>query len=131
LVGVSGEAVRRLRRNLGDHAKSFHDERVREIESTSVQMDERHGYAGSKKQPFWVATAIDPESRLLIGFVGGSRDEALIEELMESTKKRLKEPKDLVVMTDGHKSFEKASSLPSSGSPTARRATDEEDASRK
>jgi transposase-like protein len=72
LVGVSAEAVRRLRRNLGDHAKTFHDEWVREVESTSVQMDERHGYAGSKKQPFWEATAIDPESRLLIGFVAGS-----------------------------------------------------------
>jgi IS1 family transposase/transposase-like protein len=106
LVGVSAEAVRRLRRNLGDHAKTFHDERVREVEATSVQMDERHGYATTKKQPFWEATAIDPESRLLIGFVGGGRDEALIEELMESTKKRLKQPKDLVVMTDGHKSYE-------------------------
>jgi IS1 family transposase len=103
---VSAEAVRRLRRNLGDHAKTFHDERVREVEATSLQMDERHGYATTKKQPFWEASAIDPESRLLIGFVGGGRDEALIEELMESTKKRLKEPKDLVVMTDGHKSYE-------------------------
>lgn len=71
LLGVSAEAVRRLRRNLRDHAKTFHDERVRELESTSVQMDERHGHARTKKQPFWEATAIDPESRLLIGFVGG------------------------------------------------------------
>jgi IS1 family transposase len=106
LLGVSAEAVRRLRRNLGDHPKTFHDERVREVESTSVQMDEHHGYAGTKKQPFWEATAIDPESRLLISFVGGRRDEALIGELMESTKKRLKEPKDLVMMSDGHKSYE-------------------------
>jgi transposase-like protein len=43
LVGVSAEAVRRLRRNLGDHAKNVHDERVKEVESTSVQMDERYG----------------------------------------------------------------------------------------
>ncbi len=106
LVGVSAEAVRRLRRNLGDHAKNFHDERVKEVESTSVQMDERYGYAKSKNEPFWEATAIDPESRLLIGFVGGSRDEALIVELMVSTKRRLKEPKDLLVMTDGHRNYE-------------------------
>jgi hypothetical protein len=38
LVGVSPEAVRRLRRNLGDHSREFHDERVRDIETTSVQM---------------------------------------------------------------------------------------------
>ena len=30
-----------------------------------VQMDERWGYAGTKKAPLWEATAIDPESRLL------------------------------------------------------------------
>src|SRR5215204_7213562 len=69
LVGVSPEAVRRLRRNLGDHSREFHDERVEDVEATSVQMDERHGYAKSKKEPFWEATAIEPESRLLIGFV--------------------------------------------------------------
>jgi IS1 family transposase/transposase-like protein len=106
LVGVSAEAIRRLRRNLEDHSRKFHDQRVRDIETTSVQMDERYGYARSKKKPFWEATAIDPESRLLIGLVAGRRDEALIKELMESTKMRLKEPKDLVVMTDGHKSYE-------------------------
>ncbi len=106
LVGVSAQAIRRLRRSLGDHSRELHGERVEEVESTSVQMDERYGYARSKKEPFWEATAIDPESRLLIGFVGGSRDEALIEELMVSTKRRLKEPKDLLVMTDGYKSYE-------------------------
>jgi transposase-like protein len=128
LVGVSSGAVRRLRRNLGDHSRAFHDERVRDVEATSVQMDERYGYAKSKKEPFWEATAIDPRSRLLISFVAGKRDEALIEELMDSTKKRLKEPEDLLVMSDGHKSIDCASSLPSSGSPTVRRARETGDA---
>ena len=106
LVGVSPEVVRRLRRNLGDHSKEFHDERVRDIEATSVQMDERYGYARSKKEPFWEATSIDPQSRLLIGFVAGKRDSSLIEELMESTKQRLRDPRDLLVTTDGEKSYE-------------------------
>jgi hypothetical protein len=38
-------------------------------------MDERHGYARSKKEPFWEATAIEPERRLLIGFVAGRRND--------------------------------------------------------
>jgi IS1 family transposase len=63
---------------------------VKDIEATSVQMDERYGYVSSKKEPLWEATAIEPKSRLLISFVVGRRNEALIEELMESTKKRLK-----------------------------------------
>ena len=106
LVGVSAEAVRRLRRNLGEHARDFHDELVRDLEATSVQMDERYGYVGSKKEPLWEATAIEPKSRLLIGFVVGRRDESLIRELMESTRKRINSPKDLVLMSDGHNSYE-------------------------
>ncbi len=106
LVGVSAQAIRRLRRSLGDHSREFHDERVENVETTSVQMDERYGYVRSKKEPFWEATAIDPQSRLLIGFVVGRRNEALIKELMVSTQKRLKEPKDLIVMSDGEKSYE-------------------------
>lgn len=106
LVGVSAEAIRRLRRSMGDRARDFHDEYVREVEATAVQMDERYGYVKSKGEPFWEATAIDPRSRLLIGFVGGRRDERLIEELMESTRERLCDPTDLVLMSDGHRSYE-------------------------
>lgn len=106
LLGVSAEAVRRLRRNLGGHARGFHDELVQDLEATSVQMDERYGYVGSKKEPLWEATAIEPKSRLLIGFVVGRRDESLIRELMESTRKRLDSPKDLVLMSDGHSGYE-------------------------
>jgi transposase-like protein len=85
----------------------------------------------SKKEPFWEATAIDPESRLLISFVTGKRNEALIKELMESTRKRLKSPRDLVVMSDGEKSIDCASSPRSSENPTARRAREGGDASRR
>lgn len=106
LVGVSAEAVRRLRRNLGDHSREFHDERVVDLETTSVQMDERYGYVRNKGEPFWEATAIDPESRLLVSFVVGRRNESLIGELMESTKRRLRSPRDLVLMTDGQRSYE-------------------------
>ena len=49
---------------------------------------------------------IDPQSRLLIGFVAGKRDASLIEELMESTKQRLRDPRDLLVTTDGEKAYE-------------------------
>jgi transposase-like protein len=64
LVGVSPEAIRRLRTNVGEHARDFHDEHVQEVQATAVQMDERYGYVRSKGEPFWEATAIEPESRL-------------------------------------------------------------------
>jgi IS1 family transposase/transposase-like protein len=106
LVGVSPEAIRRLRSNIGDHSRDFHDEYVQEVEATAVQMDERYGYVSSKGKPFWEATAIEPASRLLIGFVGGRRDEGLIKELMQTTRKRLCDPSDLVLMSDGARSYE-------------------------
>lgn len=106
LVGVSPEAIRRLRTNIGDHARDLHEEYVQDVEATAVQMDERYGYVKSKAEPFWEATSLDPESRLLIGFVWGRRDERLIKELMQSTKDRIKDPSDLVLMSDGHGSYE-------------------------
>lgn len=78
LVGVSPEAIRRLRTNIGDHGRDLHDAYVQDVETTAVQMDERHGYVGSKGEPYWEATAIEPKNRLLLGFVGGRRDEQLI-----------------------------------------------------
>lgn len=106
LVRVSPEAIRRLRSKLGEHAKKLHDEHLQQVEATAVQMDERYGYVASKGEPFWEATAIEPRSRLLIGFVGGRRDETLIKELMQTTRDRLSEPTDLVLMTDGRRSYE-------------------------
>ena len=41
LVGVSPEAVRRLRRNLGDHSRAFHDERMEDVEATDRGTDGR------------------------------------------------------------------------------------------
>ena len=60
LVGVSPEAIWRLRTNISDHARDFHNDYVKEIEATSVQMDERYGYVRSKDESFWEATAIEP-----------------------------------------------------------------------
>lgn len=106
LVGVSPEAIRRLRSNLGDHAKDLHDEHVQQVEATALQMDERYGYVKSKGQPFWEATAVEPRSRLVLDFVGGRRDERLIKELMATSRERLSDPTDLVLMTDGARSYE-------------------------
>jgi hypothetical protein len=47
---------------------------------------------------------------------------------MVSTKKRLKEPNDLVVMSDGEKAYESFFASPYSGSLTAQRARGTEDA---
>ncbi len=105
LVGVGKEVVQRLRCKLGEHGQGFHEERVREVEASCLEMDERYGYVGSKEQPLWEATAIDPKSKLVLALVLGQRDEALARELMEDTCKRLAQAHDLLLMTDGFDSY--------------------------
>jgi IS1 family transposase/transposase-like protein len=105
LVGVGKEVVQRLRSKLGEHGQGFHEERVREVEASCVEMDERYGYVASKEQPLWEAIAIDPKSKLVLALVLGQRNEALAGELMEDTCKRLAHPHDFVLMTDGLKSY--------------------------
>jgi hypothetical protein len=105
LLGVSAQAIRRLRTNIEDYSREFHDEYVQQIEATALQVDERYGYVGSKGDPLWEATALEPQSRLLIGFIGGRRDQRLIKELMASSRERLHDPSDLVLMPDGARSL--------------------------
>ncbi len=104
LVGIGKEVVQR-RSKLGEHGQGFHEERVRGVEASCVEMDERYGYVGSKEQQLWEATAIDPKSKLVLALVLGQRDEALARELMEDAHKRLSNLHDLVLMTDGFESY--------------------------
>lgn len=79
----------------------------------------------------WEASAIEPKSRLSIGFVVGKRDEPLIAELMESAKKRIDSPKDLVLLSDGHNGYESLFPSVFGESPTVRRAREGEGAFRR
>ena len=78
LTGVTPEAIRRLATRLGQHAKQFHDQRGQRLASTSLQADERWGFAGSKSEQLWQAEVIDPATRLVVAFATGVRDEQLI-----------------------------------------------------
>ena len=105
LVKVCPETVRRLRRELGKHAQNFHETRIKEVQVEVLQMDERYGYVGSKGQSLWEGTAIDPKSKLVLALALGKRDEVLVRELMESTRAKLTDPRNLVLMTDGFESY--------------------------
>lgn len=48
LVGVSAEAIRRLRRNVGDHARDFHDQRVLGVQSQGEVVRWRERGAASR-----------------------------------------------------------------------------------
>ena len=50
LVGVSRDAVRRLVRIAGDHAKALHDELVNGVEVNEAQADEKWNFVGKKRE---------------------------------------------------------------------------------
>mgnify|MGYP007056837837 FL=1 len=73
--------------------------------SRALQADERHGYAGDRRQPAWEAELMDPTSKFVLAHVQGKRDERLIRRLLEESASRLHNRHDLVLFTDGEPSY--------------------------
>ena len=107
LTRVCPETVRRLSNRLGMHAEQFHDQHVHRLSSTSLQADERWGFAGCKQYQLWQAEVIDPATRLVVSFATGERNEQLIEQLLRGAAARLSFPQGVVLFTDGEPSYEK------------------------
>ena len=111
LTGVTPEAIQRLAVRLGQHANCFHDQRVQQLASTSLQADERWGFAGSKREQFWQAEVVDPATRLVVTFATGVRDERLIGssesvlQVLQDAAARVSYPQGIVLFTDGEPSY--------------------------
>ena len=75
------------------------------MNGTAIQADERHGFAGSKTNPFWEAITIDPKSKFVISLYFGSRTEELIRALLQDTRDRLLNPQRIALFTDGLSSY--------------------------
>ena len=120
LTGVTPKAIRRLASQLGWQADpanpslGFHNQRVQQLTSTSLQADERWGFAGSKREQFWQAEVIDPATRLVVAFATGMRDEQLIGSsesvlrVLQDAASRLSYPQGVVLFSDGEPSYEKS-----------------------
>jgi len=89
LTGITPEAIRRLAIRLGQQANCFHDQRVQQLASTSLQADERWGFAGSKREQLWQAEVVDPATRLVVAFATGVRNERLMEQVLQDAVSRL------------------------------------------
>lgn len=101
LTRSAASTVRRLQKRLGEHGRAFHDERVKEVEVTNLQADERHGYAGCKSQPSWEAEVIDPISKFVISHVAGARTELMIRALLTDAASRVADTHQVALFTDG------------------------------
>jgi transposase-like protein len=78
LVKVDPETVRRMNRKLGRHSQQFHNERVWDVAASSLQADERWGFACNRRNQVWEAELIDPVSKFVITHVQGRRDRKVV-----------------------------------------------------
>ena len=88
-------------RKCGEHAETFHHQQTQDLEISALEMDERHGYVGSKNTQYWDGVAIDAVNKFVVQVEVGHRDQQLIEQWMSRSAQRLAHPQDVVLMTDG------------------------------
>lgn len=105
LVKVDPSTVRRLCREIGKHAKAFHNEKATEIIADVLQADERWGFVANKESQVWEAEVIDPATKFVISHVQGARNGEMIKELLSDCVGRLANPQGVCLFTDGFKSY--------------------------
>ena len=95
LVGASKDGVTSIAIRLGLHARSLHDERVRDLDVDEAQFDEKWAFVNKKekhcdpsepadehKGDQWDHTAIDVPSRLVVSLVIGKRGRDSLDEVV-------------------------------------------------
>lgn len=113
---VSINTVSKLLVDAGNACAAFHDRQVRRVKAKRIQCDEIWSfcYAKSKnvrsaKSPVegagdvWTCTGIDPESKLIVSWVVGTRDSDCAKSLMDDLAARLATRVQLT--TDGNTAY--------------------------
>jgi len=116
VVGVSFNTVAKLLEEAGRACEAFHDREVRYVQAKRVQCDEIWSFihakaknvAGAKAAPegagdCWTWTALDADSKLIIGYHCGGRDADNANEFMQDVADRLATRVQLT--TDGHRPY--------------------------
>ena len=92
LTGASKSGVTSIAIRLGLHAKAVHDQRVRGLDVTEAQFDEKWAFVGCKQKNCdpsdpadaergdqWDHTAVDVDSRMVVSLVVGKRTQENLE----------------------------------------------------
>ncbi|MFN8575189.1 MAG: IS1 family transposase, partial [Gemmatimonadaceae bacterium] len=117
VVDVSINTVARYLILAGEACAAFHDRTVRDVHSKRVQCDEIWSFCGMKEKTakakgeerpdgvgdVWTWTAIDADSKLIIGWFVGDRDAGCASEFMDDVAGRIHGRVQLT--TDGHKAY--------------------------
>ena len=116
VTGVSFNTVAKLLAEAGKACEAFHDREVRGVKSKRVQCDEIWSFihAKAKNVPTakaapegagdcWTWTALDADTKLIVGYRCGGRDADNANEFMQDVASRLANRVQLT--TDGHKPY--------------------------
>jgi IS1 family transposase len=119
LADVSINTVSKLLEDAGEFCAAFHDERVRNVRSKRVQVDEIWSFVYAKEKNVedaiaapdgagdaWTWTAIDADTKLIVNFFVGGRDSDCAQWFMDGVANRLATRVQLT--SDGHKAYLKA-----------------------
>lgn len=125
-VGVSINTVTKLMVEAGEACAAYHDETVRNVNSTKVQCDEIWSFCYAKDKnvkaakvapngagDVWTWTAIDCDSKMILSYEVGDRSGATAIEFMDDLRARLANRVHLT--TDGHKAYLEAVEGPFGG----------------
>ena len=100
LTGVSRMTIEKLLRDLGTACVAYHDAHVRGLKSQRIQCDEIWSFVGAKAKnvpekrrgqwgDIWTWTAIDADSKLIVGYRVGQRTAADAYDFMQDVASRL------------------------------------------
>ncbi|MCP5432224.1 MAG: DDE-type integrase/transposase/recombinase [Alphaproteobacteria bacterium] len=116
VAGVSINTVTKLLVDAGEACAAYHAETVKGVKAQRVQCDEiwSFAYANAKNVAtakaapegagdVWTWTALDPNSKLIVSWLVGSRDSECAMEFMDDLASRLANRVQLT--TDGHKAY--------------------------
>jgi len=116
MTGIAKGTVLKLLVQLGAVARAYHDEHVRALASRRIQCDEIWSFVHAKEKnvrpelrgtpgigSVWTWTAIDANTKLIVGYHVGTRDATCAYEFMHDVAARLSNRVQLT--TDGHRAY--------------------------
>lgn len=118
MTGVARMTVEKLLRDLGTACVAYHDAHVRGLKSRRVQCDEIWSFIGTKAKnttpeqkaqgwgDVWTWTAMDADSKLIISWLIGDRDQSAANAFMQDVAERLANRVQLT--TDGWGAYPQA-----------------------
>ena len=116
LTGASFNTVSKLLIDAGEACAAYHDENVRNVKAARVQCDEIWSFTYAKQKNVktakaapaeagdtWTWTALDADSKLIVGYLVGGRDAEYANEFMSDVASRL--ANRVQMTTDGHRAY--------------------------